>query len=84
MCLYFLKGSSGFIKIGRSSNFDKRLYFFAGEIFNMNLMYKPPAGKGVDGQALGRLIMELIGSSLPKNITITQEKTPETEGKSKS
>ena len=25
MCLYFLKGSSGFIKIGRSSNFDKRL-----------------------------------------------------------
>jgi hypothetical protein len=23
--LYFLKGSSGFIKIGRSSNFDKRL-----------------------------------------------------------
>jgi hypothetical protein len=25
MCLYFLKGSSGFVKIGRSSNFDKRL-----------------------------------------------------------
>jgi hypothetical protein len=25
MCLYFLKGSSGFIKIGLSSNFDKRL-----------------------------------------------------------
>jgi hypothetical protein len=25
LCLYFLKGSSGFIKIGRSSNFDKRL-----------------------------------------------------------
>ena len=25
MTLYFLKGSSGFIKIGRSSNFDKRL-----------------------------------------------------------
>jgi hypothetical protein len=25
MCLYFLKGSSGYIKIGRSSNFDKRL-----------------------------------------------------------
>jgi Meiotically up-regulated gene 113 len=25
MCLYFLKGSSGFIKSGRSSNFDKRL-----------------------------------------------------------
>ena len=25
MCLYFLKGSSGFIKIGRSSNFPKRL-----------------------------------------------------------
>ena len=25
MCLYFLKGSSGFIKIGRRSNFDKRL-----------------------------------------------------------
>jgi len=25
MCLYFLKGSSGFIKIGRSSNFAKRL-----------------------------------------------------------
>ena len=25
MTLYFLRGSSGFIKIGRSSNFDKRL-----------------------------------------------------------
>jgi hypothetical protein len=25
MCLYFLRGSSGFIKIGRSTNFDKRL-----------------------------------------------------------
>lgn len=25
MTLYFLKGSSGFIKIGRSTNFDKRL-----------------------------------------------------------
>lgn len=25
MCLYFLKGSSGFIKIGRSTNFPKRL-----------------------------------------------------------
>lgn len=25
MTLYFLKGSSGFIKIGRSINFDKRL-----------------------------------------------------------
>ena len=25
MTLYFLKGSSGFVKIGRTSNFDKRL-----------------------------------------------------------
>ena len=25
MTLYFLKGSSGYIKIGRTSNFDKRL-----------------------------------------------------------
>ena len=25
MTLYFLKGTSGFVKIGRSSNFDKRL-----------------------------------------------------------
>ena len=25
MTLYFLKGTSGFIKIGRTSNFDKRL-----------------------------------------------------------
>lgn len=25
MTLYFLKGSSGYIKIGRSTNFDKRL-----------------------------------------------------------
>ena len=25
MTIYFLKGSSGFIKIGRSQNFDKRL-----------------------------------------------------------
>jgi hypothetical protein len=64
---------------------SQNLYFFADKIFNMNLMYKPPAGKVVDDEALGRLIMELIGSSLPKNITITQEKIPEqTEGKSKS
>jgi len=25
MCLYFLKGSSGYVKIGRTTNFDKRL-----------------------------------------------------------
>ena len=25
MTLYFLKGTSGFVKIGRTSNFDKRL-----------------------------------------------------------
>jgi len=25
MCLYFVKGSSGYIKIGRTNNFDKRL-----------------------------------------------------------
>ena len=56
---------------------SQNLYFFADKIFNMNLTYKSSAGKFVDDEAVRRLIFEIIGKALPKNITITQDKPPE-------
>jgi hypothetical protein len=56
---------------------SENLYFFADKIFNMNLTYRPPAGKVADEEALRKLIMELMGSALAtRNITITQVKPP--------
>ena len=58
---------------------SENLYFFGDKIFNMNLTYKPPAGKIVVDDAVRRLILEIVGSALPKNVTITQAKNPEQE-----
>jgi hypothetical protein len=56
---------------------SENLYFFADKIFNMNLTYRPPAGKVADEEALRKLLMELMGSALAtRNITITQVKPP--------
>lgn len=57
---------------------SQSLYFFADKIFNMNLTYKPPAGKVADEEAVRKLVIEIMGPSLStKNITITQVKPPQ-------
>jgi hypothetical protein len=57
---------------------SQSLYFFADKIFNMNLTYKPPAGKVANEEALRKLVIEIMGPSLStKNITITQVKPPQ-------
>jgi hypothetical protein len=57
---------------------SENLYFFADKIFNMNLNFKPPAGRVADREAIRKLLIEVIGHSFnPKNVTITQEKPPQ-------
>lgn len=57
---------------------SENLYFFADKIFNMNLNFKPPAGKVADREAIRKLLIEVLGHSFnPKNVTITQEKPPQ-------
>jgi hypothetical protein len=57
---------------------SENLYFFADKIFNMNLTYRPPAGKVADDEAVRKLVIEIMGPSLSaKNITITQAKPPQ-------
>jgi hypothetical protein len=57
---------------------SENLYFFADKIFNMNLNFKPPAGRIADREAIRKLLIKVIGQSFStRNVTITQEKPPQ-------